>query len=82
MKQLILLGGALGFLIGAGFGLAQSSPWPDALWRASITACAGSLLLRWWGRMWVNCLQEAQQAKLAADAPAEPTPTPVSTKGK
>ncbi len=80
MKILMLLGGLLGFLIGAGFGLAQNSPWPDALWRASITAFAGGMMLRWWGRMWLKCLVQVQQEKLAT-----PTATPVpalSLKGK
>lgn len=73
MKILMILGGLLGFLIGAGFGLAQTSAWPDALWRASVTAFAGGLLLRWWGRMWIQCLVQAHEEQLAAppvNAPA------------
>lgn len=68
MKILMILGGMVGFLAGMGFGLAQTSAWPDALWRASVTAFAGGLLLRWWGRMWLRCLVQAQQEKLAAAA--------------
>jgi hypothetical protein len=79
MKILMILGGLLGFLIGAGFGLAQTSAWPDALWRASVTAFAGGLLLRWWGRMWIRCFVQAQEEKFAA-ASVEATTT--STKGK
>ncbi len=80
MKILMLLGGLLGFLIGAGFGLAQNSPWPDALWRASVTAFGGGLLLRWWGRMWLQCLVQVQQEKLTTAAPELATAT--SSKGK
>lgn len=79
MKILMILGGLLGFLIGAGFGLAQTSAWPDALLRASVTAFAGGFMLRWWGRMWIRCLVEAQEAKFAA-APVEAITT--STKGR
>lgn len=80
MKILMLLGGLLGFLIGAGFGLAQNSPWPDALWRASITAFIGGMMFRWWGRRWLECLVQVQQEKLATPA-ATPVSAP-STKGK
>lgn len=79
MKILMILGGMLGFLVGIGFGLAQTSGWPDAFWRASITALAGGFLLRWWGRMWLHCLTQAQQEKLAV-APADTSAS--LTKGK
>lgn len=75
MKILMLLGGMVGFLAGLGFGLAQTSAWPDAFWRASVTALAGGLLLRWWGRMWIRCLVQAQEEKLAAAAAAAATTT-------
>lgn len=80
MKILMILGGLLGFLIGAGFGLAQTSAWPDALWRASVTALGGGLLLRWWGRMWIQCFVQAQQEKFATAEPAEAAA--ISNKGK
>jgi hypothetical protein len=66
MKTLMILGGMVGFLVGIGFGLAQTSAWPDALWRASVTALVGGLLLRWWGRMWIRCLVQVQKEKQAA----------------
>lgn len=76
MKILMILGGLLGFLIGASFGLAQTSAWPDALWRASVTALAGGLLLRWWGRMWIQCFVQAQQEKFATAASETPAAQP------
>ena len=80
MKALMILGGLLGFLIGAGLGLTQTGAWADALWRASVTTLVGGLLLRWWGRMWLQCFVQSQQEQLAAAAPSE-SPT-TSTKVK
>ncbi len=68
MKLLMILGGMIGFLAGLGFGLAQTSAWPDAFWRGSVTALAGGLLLRWWGRMWLRCLAQAQEERLTTAA--------------
>ena len=63
MKFIMVLGGLIGFGIGAGFSWAAGSPWPSALWRSVFTALLGGLLMRWWGRLWVNCLREARAGK-------------------
>ena len=65
MKALIVLGAIVGFLIGAGFGLAASSPWPSAFWRASAAAVAACLLTRWWGRIWMQGLRDSLQQRRA-----------------
>jgi hypothetical protein len=70
MKSMIIYGGVLGFGIGLLFGLAHSSPWPAAVWRASLASLAGAVLLRWWGRVWIRSLREAHHAQHAADAAA------------
>ena len=76
MKFIMVLGGLIGFGIGAGFSWAQGSPWPSALWRSAATALMGGLLLRWWGRLWVNCLRDAQAArKTAGQIKSERIPT-------
>ncbi len=75
MKTLMILGGMIGFLAGLGLGLVQTKVWADAFWRASVAALAGGLMLRWWGRMWLRCLIQAQEAKLTAAAAATSTPT-------
>lgn len=73
----MILGGLIGFLIGITFGLAQGSAWPAVLWRSSAAALIAGLLLRWWGRMWVRSLRQAQQDKLAAPSdPITPAPGP------
>jgi hypothetical protein len=59
MKALMMLGAIVGFLIGSGFGLAGSSPWPAALWRACAAALVAAVLARWWGRVWLNSLRDA-----------------------
>jgi len=68
MKALIVLGAIVGFLIGAGFGLAASSPWPSALWRACAAALAASILTRWWGRIWIQGLRDSLQQRRARRA--------------
>ncbi len=59
MKALMILGAIVGFLIGAGFGLAGSSPWPATLWRACAAALAAAVLLRWWGGVWLHGLRDS-----------------------
>ena len=66
MKLLMILGGLVGFVIGITFGIAQESPWPSVIWRASIGAYLAGMLMRWWGRVWVRGLQEAHHERLAA----------------
>jgi len=58
MKSLMIFGSVVGFLIGAGFSLAGDCPWSTALWRASAAALAAAILTRWWGRVWMQGLQE------------------------
>ena len=81
MKILMVLGGMIGFTIGLMFGRLQDCGWPTVLWRASGAALAAGLLLRWWGRVWVNGLKQAQQAKLAQMAKVQ-TEKPVAAARK
>ena len=76
MKSYMILGSVVGFLIGAGFSLAGGSPWPTALWRASIAALLVALLARWWGRIWLQGLQEAIEQRRHARSipPVNPKP--------
>lgn len=79
MKFMMVLGGLIGFGIGAGFSWAQGSPWPSALWRSAATALLGGLLLRWWGRLWVRCLLDAQAARRrTGQVKSERIPTPAT----
>ena len=72
MKALIILGAIVGFLIGAGFGLAASSPWPAMLWRSCAAALVACVLTRWWGRVWMQGLRDSleQQRRVRRAAPA------------
>ena len=64
MKKLMIAGALVGFLIGVLFGLSQGTSWPDILWRSSIACFAASLLFRWWGRVWLQALRQAQSERL------------------
>jgi hypothetical protein len=75
MKLTMMLGGFLGFAIGLIFSWAQGSSWPSIVWRASVAALLAGVLLRWWGRLWINALQEAQRAREAkTEVPPNPSP--------
>lgn len=69
MKQLMILGGMLGFLIGVGFGWLNRSPWPDVIWRALVVTYLAALLMRWWGNIWIRGLRECQATQLSTATP-------------
>jgi hypothetical protein len=73
MKALMILGAIIGFLIGSGFGLAGSSPWPAALWRGCAAALFAAVLARWWSRVWINSLRDAlhNRGSMRNSAPAD-----------
>lgn len=81
MKLIMVLGGAMGFGIGAAFSWAQGSSWPALVWRSAFAALLGGILLRWWGRLWLNCLRESLEERQAAlnalkkQAPSTPSNT-------
>lgn len=63
MKLVLLLGGIIGFGIGMLFGIAQSSGWPDVIWKSCVATYVGALLMKWWGKVWIRCLYESMQEK-------------------
>jgi membrane associated rhomboid family serine protease len=71
MKLIMVFGGLIGFAIGVGFSWAQGSPWPSVVWRAAIAALLAGLLLRWWGRLWIQCLQQSHRERQEASKKAE-----------
>jgi len=77
MKKLMIMGGLIGFLIGvvfssASLGLAN----PLVLFRASVAAAIGGLLLRWWGRLWIRCIGQARAERLAEEVSQIATQNP------
>jgi len=72
MKALIILGAIVGFLIGAGFGLASDSPWPATLWHSCAAALVATVLTRWWSRVWLQGLRDSIDQRRAK----RPAPTP------
>ena len=79
MKALMVLGAILGFLIGAGFGLAGRTEWPSALWNACAAACAAGLLMRWWGGIWLKNLEMAIHQRRRAGPAVRPVTKPSSS---
>ena len=77
MKLIMVLGGLLGFGIGLGFSWAQGSGWPSAVWRSAIAALLAGILLRWWGRLWIQCLQDSHREKRAAHSKREKKSTSI-----
>ena len=67
MKKLMILGALIGFASGVIIGLAKGSPWPDVLWRSSVVCFIASYLFRWWGRVWLRSLHQAQIERLGID---------------
>ena len=79
MKALMILGAIVGFLIGTGFGLAGSSPWPATLWRACAAALFAAILARWWGRIWMRSLRDSLHQR-RSHRPAPPIETKAGVK--
>jgi phosphotransferase system glucose/maltose/N-acetylglucosamine-specific IIC component len=71
MKKLMITGGLIGFAIGIAFGISERSNGAAVLWRACVAAAVSGLLFRWWGKLWINSLQQAHHERLAAAAQAE-----------
>jgi len=65
MKKLMIMGALVGFSSGLFFGILQGATWPDTLWRASVACFLSSYLFRWWGRVWLKALRQAQEERLA-----------------
>jgi hypothetical protein len=80
MKLMMITGGLVGFSLGLGLGWVRDAAWPSILWRASVAAYLGGMLLRWWGKLWLKAWQAALQQRHAtasvsdakAAAPSEP----------
>jgi hypothetical protein len=77
MKKLMIMGALIGFSSGLLLGTFQGASWPDALWRASITCFVASYLFRWWGRMWLNALRQANEQRLDLASPNSVPPANV-----
>jgi hypothetical protein len=76
MKSHIILGSILGFLVGAGFSLADQCTWATALWRACVAALVAAILTRWWSKIFLQSLGDAirQRRQASSNPPAKPKP--------
>jgi len=64
MKNLMILGGMIGFV---GSGILGWMAREETLWilvKASLATCAGGLMLRWWGQLWLSSLKVAVQEEM------------------
>ncbi len=66
----MLTGAVLEFAIGVSFGWFRQSTPQDVFWHACLGMYAGGMLMRWWGRTWIQNLREACEQKAAALAAA------------
>jgi len=67
MKALVIFGSVIGFVVAAGFGMANGSSWPNILWHASAAALATAFLTRWWGLVWFTGLRDAVEQRRRAN---------------
>jgi len=82
---LMIIGGLLGFAIGAALGAStEGADGSTMLWRACVACLAGGILLRWWGRVWVRCLRAAHEQKMTHEEPiaVAPAKTAVAPRAK
>ena len=63
MKMMLLVGAMLGFGIGLGFGLVHEKSLPSALVHACVALYIGAMLMRWWGRKWIQAIKDSQQER-------------------
>jgi hypothetical protein len=75
MKMLMLIGAAIGFLLGIALGLAGHVDWPATLLRACACAAALGWLMRWWGRVWFRGLEASIYERRLAEATARQQPS-------
>ena len=65
MKKMMIMGGMLGFAIGAVTGIVKEISWPALFLRSCVTALIAGLLFRWWGQVWLNGLRDSLAQKPA-----------------
>ena len=63
MKAIMILGANVGFVLGMSASILGECSWPVALGHAGITALAGGILGRWWGKIWYTELQSAVEQR-------------------
>jgi len=69
MKSFMILGSAVGFLIGLGFSLESGCPWSTALWRACAAALVVTVLARWWGHIYLQNFRDTLEQRRHAPRP-------------
>lgn len=77
MKLLVLIGGIVGFAVGLVSGVLAGCSWPTTIWHACLATCVAALLVRWWGRIWIQSLKQSYREHIAALAhqPQQPALT-------
>jgi hypothetical protein len=76
MKAMMILGAVIGFFLGVVSSISGDCTASTVFWHASVTALVGSLLARWWGRLWFINLADTleQQRRLRTQAALESKP--------
>jgi len=80
MKSYMIFGAIVGFLIGTGFSVTGDCSWSTAFWRGCVVALVAGVLTRWWGRVWLESLRDAnrqrQYQRMVPAAKPKTTPKP------
>jgi hypothetical protein len=80
MKSLLLVGGLVGFAVGAGFSFMEADSGGSILLHGCVTAYVAALLARWWGRSWRKGLEQAMAESDIISTPSFPQATPKPSK--
>jgi hypothetical protein len=78
MRLLVIMGGLTGFAIGMVPAWIKHGEIAATLWRASVGALVAGLLMRWWGSVLLQNLQQSvvqRQAQSAAKSQVHPPAT-------
>jgi hypothetical protein len=68
----MILGANAGFILGMSASILGDCSWPVALGHAGVTALAGGILGRWWGKVWFtefnSTLEQRRRERAEAEA--------------
>ncbi len=61
MRLIVVLSGAFGFMTVLAGSLAWDKPLEISIVNGIISALVAGILLRWWMRLWISCLEQVSR---------------------